>query len=72
MPQIRTQYQQVQDWLKREPLTAMQAQIHLGVARLAARINELREDGFPVQSEMIEVQDRYGRVKRVAKYSMGA
>jgi hypothetical protein len=53
MPQIRTQYQQVQDWLKREPLTAMQALVHLGVARLAARIHELREDGFPVKSEMI-------------------
>lgn len=71
MPQIKTQCQQVLDWIKREPITQMQALAHLGVFRLASRINDLRNQGVAINSSMVEVVDRFGRSRRVAKYSMG-
>ena len=33
------------DWLKREPITAIQALAHIRCMRLAARIDELRHEG---------------------------
>ena len=53
-------------WLKREPITPAQALAHLGSFRLAARIDELRQDGHPIYTEMVEV---YGG-KHVARYSL--
>ena len=49
--------------LKRGPLTPVQA-LHLyGCMRLAARVQELRDSGFPIQTQIVE---RDG--KRFAKY----
>ena len=53
-------------WLKREPITPAQALAHLGCFRLAARVEEIRKEGYPVLTEMVEV---YGG-KHVAKYSL--
>ena len=53
-------------WLKREPITPAQALAHLGCFRLAARVGELRQEGHPVATEMIEVPSG----KHVARYSL--
>ena len=49
--------------LKRGPLTPLQALKLYGCMRLAARVAELRESGFPIQTQIVE-QDG----KRFAKY----
>ena len=54
------------DWLKREPITAIQALAHIRCMRLAAKIDELRHEGYAIHTEMITV----GSGKQVARYSM--
>lgn len=52
-------------------LTALEALRLFGCSRLAARINEIREQGFPVDSELVEVETRHGETARVARYTKG-
>ena len=55
------------------PLTHGDALLHLGVARLAARIHELRRDpelDKRIECRMIEVETRRGRKAKVAQYSI--
>lgn len=47
-----TQNQQILKWLKRKPITAMDAMVSLQCYRLAARIKELREKGWLIETEM--------------------
>ena len=47
------------------PLTSLQALVLFGCFRLAARINELQREGYPVESKMIHLPSG----KRVAQYS---
>ena len=49
--------------LKRGPITPMQALNLYGVLRLAARVQELRDSGLDIRTQMVE---RDG--KRFAKY----
>ena len=51
--------------LCRGKLTAMDALRFFGCWNLKARINEIRNDGFPVKTTMIDVGE-----KRVAEYSL--
>lgn len=37
-------------WLKRKPITALDALQHIGCFRLAARIEELRRDGWEIET----------------------
>ena len=46
-------------------ITQMQALIHYGVGRLAARIDELRAEGLPIQTDMIAAKG-----KRFARYRL--
>ena len=66
----KTQCQQVLDWLKREPITAMQALAHLSCFRLAARVHELKDSGHKINKRMVEVYDRHGAVRYIAQYWM--
>lgn len=56
--------------LERGEITAMDAWSELGIARLAARISDLRDAGYPISKTMIAVQNRFGEDCRVAKYSL--
>lgn len=51
-------------------ITTMDAFRYLGITRLASRINELRKHGIPVESKMVSVIARNGRVARVARYTI--
>lgn len=52
-----------------DPMTALN---ELSIARLAARIFDLREAGHAVDRELIEVTNRFGEPCRVAQYRLGA
>ena len=51
--------------LKRGPITARDAQRHIACDRAAARVRELREQGYPVETTMIQQNG-----KRFALYSL--
>jgi hypothetical protein len=62
-----TQNEMILDALLRGPLTPMEALERLGVFRLAARVGELRERGYPIAVERCELPNG----KKVARYFMG-
>ena len=45
-----SQKQQILTWLKRRPLTQAQASAIFGCWRLAARVKELREEGYDIKT----------------------
>ena len=49
-------------------ITQLEAYLHLGIMRLAARICELKNKGYNIEREMVEVTDRWGDKCRVARY----
>lgn len=51
-------------------ITSKQAQDDLGVARLASRINELKNEGYAISKRMIKVRGRDGEPCYVAEYSL--
>ena len=52
-------------------ITAEEARIDLGIARLASRITDLRQQGVAIDKEMVELPNRFGETCRVARYSLG-
>lgn len=62
---IMTQNEQVLEILKNQTLTSMQAIKKLGCLRLASRINELRDMGYPIETIMIKKNG-----KRYAQYKL--
>lgn len=61
-----SQTDQILAALKNGPLTPMDALARYGVFRLAARVGELRERGYPVVVEKYKTPTG----KRVARYSL--
>ncbi len=55
--------------LQERPLTPLEALRDLGVGRLAARVQELREAGYPVVTERVAVPTRDGEAV-VARYRL--
>lgn len=51
-------------------LTAGEASKEYGIGRLAARIDELREDGHNIKTAMVESFNRRGQTVRIARYWM--
>lgn len=51
-------------------LTSLQALNHFGCARLASRIDELRQAGLNITTTMIPVTNRAGKRVRVAEYRL--
>lgn len=49
-----SQKDEILQWLKREPITPIQALAHLRVMRLAARIRELKDAGYQITAKIIE------------------
>ncbi|MEG2453543.1 MAG: helix-turn-helix domain-containing protein [Clostridia bacterium] len=49
-------------------LTSLAALRHFGIARLAARISELRSAGYNIESEMLTRKNMYGVRIHYAKY----
>lgn len=49
-------------------ITSMEAFEKYGITRLAARIKDLRDMGYDIDTIMMEGQNRYGESTRYAKY----
>ena len=47
-----SQNTEILEWMKRKPITARDAMVNLQCYRLAARIKELREKGWLIETEM--------------------
>ena len=66
-----TQNQRIIDYINEfGSITQIQALSDLGVMRLASRISDLKKLGYPVESEMITVKNRYGEECKVKKYTL--
>lgn len=66
-----TQCTRVLEWLALgKPITAEIAKNAMGIARLAARIQDLRNQGNVIHTKMVTVHNRFGQKCRVAEYSL--
>ena len=65
---IESQNAAILDWLQQgESITALEAQRQFGCMRLSGRIYDLRQEGHPIQGEMVCVRSQ-GRRKWVKQY----
>lgn len=64
-----TQQTQVLNHLKKEPLTPLVALRKYGTLRLAALVFNLRDAGYNIKTEMVNVGSK-GKSKTVAQYSL--
>ena len=51
-------------------ITQLKALEKFGCLRLSGRIHDLREQGYPIMTNIVEVPNRYGEVSRVAEYRL--
>ena len=51
-------------------ITQNEADDEYGIKRLSARINELRNMGVPIKTDIISCKNRRGRISNFAKYSL--
>lgn len=66
-----TQNQRIIDYINEfGSITQIQALADLGVMRLASRISDLKRLGYPVESEMVTVKNRYGEECKVKRYRL--
>lgn len=64
------QTQRILDYMRQfGSITAIDAVRDLGVLRLAARISDLKKEGYDIISEQQAVRNRFGETCYVAKYS---
>lgn len=62
-----SQNQKIIEMLRRGPITPTDALMHVGCFRLAARIRDLREMGYRIDTQIQHVNG-----KRYAKYSLSS
>jgi len=53
---------------KHKGITQLDAYRDLGIVRLASRIFDLKQKGYDIQDEFIEVENRYKEKCRVKRY----
>ena len=51
-------------------ITSSMADDEIGCTRLASRIDELRDSGHQIETTMIPVRNRFGKIVRVAEYRL--
>ena len=68
MTQCERVLQYMQDFGSINPLEAMN---DLGVMRLASRVSDLKEAGYPINRRMVSARNRYGEKVSFAEYYMG-
>ena len=52
-------------------ITTLQAYDQLGVTQLAARVYELRDEGYPIHTKQIKVTNRFHEKCSVSEYYLG-
>lgn len=67
-----TQAQRVLEYIEQfGSITQLEALKDLGCMRLASRISDLKKQGYPIQSEVEAVKNRFGESCYIKRYSMG-
>lgn len=67
-----TQNERILDYIKQfGSITQFEALKDLGVMRLASRVSDLKRIGYPIESEIIEVKNRFEEVCHVKRYFLG-
>jgi len=61
---------EVLNWLKREPITPLQALHSLGCMRLGARVYELRNMGYNIVTDRFPVTNSKGTKTVVGRYRL--
>lgn len=51
-------------------ITAKEADDIYGIMRCASRINELRNMGVPIKTDMVAGKNKRGKISKFAKYSL--
>lgn len=51
-------------------ITSLEAIQEYGIMRLASRISDLKNAGYPIRREMVTRQNRYGDTVTFARYSI--
>lgn len=66
---MKPQTRRVFDFIQRHgSITPRQAEDELGCMRLAARIAEIKEEGYAVKTEIVTAKNRHGEKIRYARY----
>lgn len=66
-----TQNQRILDYITEfGSITQLEALQDLGVMRLASRISDLRRLGYPIESTIEPVKNRYGEKCHVKRYAL--
>ena len=66
-----TQAERVLAYIERfGSITQFEALQDLGVMRLASRISELKKNGYPIQSEVVAVKNRFEEDCYIKRYSL--
>lgn len=50
-------------------ITPLEAEVNLGIMRLASRISDLKSAGYHIEREMVDGENRRGEPTRYARYS---
>lgn len=66
-----TQAERVLAYIERfGSITQFEALQDLGVMRLASRISDLKKQGYPIQSEVVSVRNRFEEDCYIKRYSL--
>ena len=66
-----SQRAQIADYLNRGNfITSIMALNLFGCARLASRIDELRQAGMPIETHWMAIRNRNGKTVRIAEYRL--
>lgn len=66
-----TQAQRVLDYIDEfGSITQLEALRDLGVMRLASRISDLKRMGYPIESDMESVKNRFGEQCKIKRYRL--
>ena len=66
-----SQRAQIADYLNRGNfITSIMALNLFGCARLASRIDELRQSGMPIETHWMAIRNRNGKTVRIAEYRL--
>lgn len=65
-----TQKERLKAWLEETSIQPLEAWKYLGIYRFAAVVHLLREDGFNIKTEMINVKNQFNEDVKVSKYTL--
>lgn len=63
-----TQRENILNWMRRRPITAMGAFDSLGCVNLSGRIAELRQMGYDIRNDWKKAPNRHGQMTRFVQY----